>query len=737
MANVTQIPSSKVPILLGETTDISTEWYRFFFNLYSAVGIGTPYTDGQILIGDGTTGNAVKATLTAGAGVSIVNGPGSITINVGSTPLTPGVYGSASSVSQITVDAQKIISNITSVPIYIDANQINPATFDAANLVTKNTAQTITGTKTFTGGIVSAAYNFTVTGNSIAYNSSTSEVQFAIGGANAGIISTASAKFPGSVLAPAGFNFNNNTSWAYNSGTSQAQLTLNGVNAGIISATSADFPNFITCATVTPYTDNSTKVATTAFVQNVLSGGGGGYASLAGTQTFTGANTFTGGIISTAYNFTSTGNSIAYNGTDTVQIAVGGNDAGQFKSTGAFFVAPVNATNFIGAGTGLTGTASSLSIGGNAATVTNGVYTTGTQTITGAKTFTGGITSTAYNFDVNSSWAYNSGTSEVQLTIGGNNAGVISTSLAAFPAAVSANAFINSTNVTITAGADSQGSYTIASDYNRITTTSANPSGVTLPAITSSTIGRRIVVINAGTNPVNVYPPSSSAIDGGSTNAAVSLAVGYQCTFNAVSTTAWASSFGSGIVSNSFVAGPTIATGLINSPNAINFYNANTGNAFTSIAFGASSSALAAQAFQFNFNNAGAAQLAYSFFGDGTAQKTGGGSWSSISDVRLKDNITPLTGALAKIASLNPVTYSWRHNAVNEPTTGFIAQEVQQVFPSAVSEHEPTEGEKEFVTDQTMSIGWQNDMTAYLVGAIKELKAELESVKAELATFKT
>jgi hypothetical protein len=34
-------------------------------------------------------------------------------------------------------------------------------------------------------------------------------------------------------------------------------------------------------------------------------------------------------------------------------------------------------TQFSGAGTGLTGTASSLSIGGNAATVTNGVYTTG------------------------------------------------------------------------------------------------------------------------------------------------------------------------------------------------------------------------------------------------------------------------------------------------------------------------------------------------------------------------
>lgn len=431
MANITQIPSARVPLLLDQTTDISTEWYRFFFNLYSVVGSGTPYTDGQILIGDGTTGNAVKATLTAGANVSIVNGPGSITINVGATALIPGVYGSASSVSQITVDAQKLISSIVSVPIYIDANQINPATFDAANLVTKNTAQTITGAKTFTGGIVSQAYNFSAT-TSWAFNSGTSEVQLAIGGVNAGIISTASAKFPGSVLAPNGFNF-------------------------------------------TPTT----------------------------------------------------------------------------------------------------------------------------------------------------SWAYNSGTSKVQLSIGSADAGVFSTTLAAFPATV---------------------------------------------------------------------------------------------------------------LATTLAAGPSLVTGSAISANAINFYSFYTGNGFTSMAFGASSAALANQAFQLNYNNAGVAQLAYSFYGDGTAQKTGGGSWSSISDARLKDNVVPLTGALDKITALNPVTYNWRHATVNEPTTGFIAQEVQQVFPLAVTEHEPTKTEKEFITDQTMSIGWKNDMTAYLVGAIKELKAELESVKAKLAT---
>jgi hypothetical protein len=49
---------------------------------------------------------------------------------------------------------------------------------------------------------------------------------------------------------------------------------------------------------------------------------------------------------------------------------------GSFSSSGV-----MTATSFSGAGTGLTGTASSLNIGGNAATVTNGVYTTSNQIV--------------------------------------------------------------------------------------------------------------------------------------------------------------------------------------------------------------------------------------------------------------------------------------------------------------------------------------------------------------------
>lgn len=122
--------------------------------------------------------------------------------------------------------------------------------------------------------------------------------------------------------------------------------------------------------------------------------------------------------------------------------------------------------------------------------------------------------------------------------------------------------------------------------------------------------------------------------------------------------------------------------------------------------------------------------------GDGF--KTGGGNWAAISDGRLKNNPQPLSGALGKITSLNPVTYQWKHDT-QEPTTGFIAQDVKKVIPTAVIETAPTDDLKDMFEDgeKVLAIGWKNDMMAYLVGAIKELKAELDLAKARIAELES
>lgn len=171
------------------------------------------------------------------------------------------------------------------------------------------------------------------------------------------------------------------------------------------------------------------------------------------------------------------------------------------------------------------------------------------------------------------------------------------------------------------------------------------------------------------------------------------------------------------------------------SANALNFYDSTVAsNANTSIFFAAGGTAIGSQGYSFSYNNGGASVTAYQFYGDGTAQKTGGGTWSSISDARLKENVTPLTGAIEKLNSLNPVSYTWKIDTT-EPTVGFIAQEVQAVLPNAVTRHTPTATEAQFVQDKTYTLGFQADLTAYLVAAIKELKAELDIANAKITTL--
>jgi hypothetical protein len=93
-----------------------------------------------------------------------------------------------------------------------------------------------------------------------------------------------------------------------------------------------------------------------------------------------------------------------------------------------------------------------------------------------------------------------------------------------------------STANTVAAGSNSQGSGALTADYNVITTTGSNPSGVTLP---TATAGRRIIIVNKGTNPINVYPATGAAIDALSTNASTQIPVDGVLEFNASSTTRW------------------------------------------------------------------------------------------------------------------------------------------------------------------------------------------------------
>lgn len=106
------------------------------------------------------------------------------------------------------------------------------------------------------------------------------------------------------------------------------------------------------------------------------------------------------------------------------------------------------------------------------------------------------------------------------------------------------------------------------------------------------------------------------------------------------------------------------------------------------------------------------------FRNTGHAFKPGGGDWSSSSDIRLKTDVADLTGALEKLLRLHSVTFRFKDESRYGAgvQTGFIAQEVEQVFPSWV-----TDGPDGFKA--VGAIGFD----ALAVQALRELRAEKDA----------
>jgi len=113
-------------------------------------------------------------------------------------------------------------------------------------------------------------------------------------------------------------------------------------------------------------------------------------------------------------------------------------------------------------------------------------------------------------------------------------------------------------------------------------------------------------------------------------------------------------------------------------------------------------------------------------------------SYPSLSDYRTKKNVTSLTGSLEKLINLNPVTYEY-NNFVNQPEklgtrVGFIAHEMQEVFPNLVSGSKDATAEDGSMVTQTI---YQDDLIPYIVDALKQLKQENETLKREIESIKS
>ena len=102
-------------------------------------------------------------------------------------------------------------------------------------------------------------------------------------------------------------------------------------------------------------------------------------------------------------------------------------------------------------------------------------------------------------------------------------------------------------------------------------------------------------------------------------------------------------------------------------------------------------------------------------------------AWTNWSDLRLKENITDLdaTNVLDKISKIRPVTYNYNElSGFDEDTrsrriSGFIAQELMEVFPDMVSTMKRDDGGEYYDTNLS-------NLDLYLVKAIQELYKKLQ-----------
>lgn len=95
------------------------------------------------------------------------------------------------------------------------------------------------------------------------------------------------------------------------------------------------------------------------------------------------------------------------------------------------------------------------------------------------------------------------------------------------------------------------------------------------------------------------------------------------------------------------------------------------------------------------------------------------GAYSSVSDGRLKTDIIPFEIDLEKLDELEPVTYTFREDPDKSEYIGFIAQEVEKVFPQLVSK--TTVGD----TAEEINLLDYSGFGIIAISAIKHLRDEL------------
>jgi hypothetical protein len=103
-------------------------------------------------------------------------------------------------------------------------------------------------------------------------------------------------------------------------------------------------------------------------------------------------------------------------------------------------------------------------------------------------------------------------------------------------------------------------------------------------------------------------------------------------------------------------------------------------------------------------------------------------SFVTSSDYRLKENVVEMTDALDRVSQLKPSRFNFIANP-DKTYDGFLAHEVQDIVPEAISGTKDAVDEKGNPIYQGID---QSKLVPLLVGAIQELKAEIETLKSQI-----
>jgi hypothetical protein len=105
---------------------------------------------------------------------------------------------------------------------------------------------------------------------------------------------------------------------------------------------------------------------------------------------------------------------------------------------------------------------------------------------------------------------------------------------------------------------------------------------------------------------------------------------------------------------------------------------------------------------------------------------TGGVIYSTTSDGRLKANIQPIANATGKLMAMKPVTHTWIADPQAKAVVGFIAQEMQEIVPEAVTGN--PDGE------EMMSMDYGR-ITPVIVAALQDALKRIEALTARIETL--